>query len=550
MVDALTRGRECFALRAWADAYEQLTAADRETPLGLDDLERLATAAYLVGRDSDSADVWVRAHQHGLRRGDLPRAARCAFWLGLPLLLKGDVAPANGWLARARRLLEGTDECAEHGYLLIPDGLHELGSGDVATAHATFSRAAEIGSRCGDPDLIAFGQLGQGQAMIAQGRVADGIAHLDEAMVAVTAGELSPSVAGIVYCAVIEECQGVFDLQRARQWTAALARWCAAQPDLVPYRGQCLIHRAEIMRLHGAWTDAVEEARQACLRLSGHAAVGTAYYQQAELDRLRGEFDAAEEGYREAGRRGRTPQPGLALLRLAFGQVEAARAAIRTALDDTALNDTAERARVLPAFVEIMLAAGEVRDARSAADELASLAADLEVPYLRAVSAQAEGAVLLAENDPRAAVTALRRAWQGWQKVEVPYEAARVRVLSALAYRRIGDTDTADLELDAACWVFRQLGAVPDLAAAGRLTGEPASSAGGLTAREVQVLRLVADGGSNRAIAADLVISEHTVARHVQNIFTKIGVGSRTAAAAYAFEHGLAGGAKSPQPRS
>jgi DNA-binding CsgD family transcriptional regulator len=542
--DALALGHEFFERQAWADAYAQLAAADREEPLALDDLERLATAAYLAGRDSACVSAWARAHHESVRVGDVPRAARCAFWLGLPLLLKGDEAPARGWLARARRLLDDCrEDCVERGYLLVPAALQDLDGGDAASAYTTFSQATEIGSRFGERDLEALGQLGQGQALIALGEEPEGVAMLDEAMVAVTGGEVFASAAGIIYCAVIETCQDIFDLRRAQEWTAALARWCASQPGLVPYRGQCLVHRAQIMQLHGAWRDAMDEARQACELLSGpsaHAAAGMAYYQLAELHRLRGEFAAAEKAYRQTSRWGRAPQPGLALLRLAQGHAGAAAAAIRTALEDA--NDRAERAALLAAYADILLAEGDAGAARAAADELAEAAAHSRAPFLRAVSAQATGAVMLAEGDARAALTELRRARQAWQELDAPYEAARVRVLTGLACRRLGDSDTAAMELDAARWGFQQLEAAPDLARVDELCGTDSKGVSGLTGRELQVLRLIATGKSNRAIASDLVISEHTVARHVQNIFAKLGLRSRTAAAAFAFEQDVAAG--------
>jgi DNA-binding CsgD family transcriptional regulator len=539
--DALDQGRHSFARQAWADAYAQLSAADRQAPLEPEDLERLATAAYLMGRDDDGADIGARAHHEFLRRGEVERAVRCAFWLAFGFLERGDQARGGGWMARARRLLDDAQlDCVEQGYLLVPGALQALVEGDTATAAASSDEATRIGGRFGDPDLLALGRLGLGGARLAEGETAAGVALLDEAMIAVEAGEVSPVVAGIVYCAVIEACQEIYDLRRAQQWTSSLTRWCAAQPDLVPYRGQCLVHRSEIMALHGAWPDAMDEARRAAKRLAappGQPAAGLAFYQQGELHRLQGEFARAEDAYRQASQWGRDPQPGLALLRLAQGQVDTAAAAIRRVVDEA--SDSVSRSRLLPAQVEILLAAGDVQAASAAAGELAQLAEGLGAPFLTAVAAHAQGAVLLAEGDPRAALAALRGAWLAWQELEVPYQAGRVRVLIGLACRELGDQDGAEMELDAARWVFRQLAAAPDLARAEALSGKVASGADGLTARELQVLRLVAAGETNKAIAADLFVSERTVDRHMSNIYAKLGVSSRAAATAHVYQHGL-----------
>jgi DNA-binding CsgD family transcriptional regulator len=384
--------------------------------------------------------------------------------------------------------------------------------------------------------------MGQGHTLVREGRTEEGFRLVDETMVAVTTGELSPIVAGIVYCNTIKFCQDAHDVRRAREWTDALTEWCDRQPDMVAHTGVCLVHRAEVMQLQGAWRAALEELRRAGERLGqgvlNQRRVGSALYRQGEIQRLQGEFAAAEGAYRAASRLGFEPQPGLALLRLAQGNPAAAAAAIGRVVDET--NEPLKHAELLPACVEIMLAVGDLEEARRASGELDAISETHASDLLRALAAQASGAVVLAEGDARAALGPLRRALNTWQDIEAPYEAARTRVLLGTAFRRLGDDDAAALELEAARTVFEDLGAGPDLTLLDSLqTSAPSKSAGGLSPRELEVLRYVARGKTNKEIATELVLSERTIERHLSNIFTKLGVSTRAAATAFAYEHQL-----------
>ncbi|HEY1318138.1 MAG TPA: LuxR C-terminal-related transcriptional regulator [Gaiella sp.] len=539
MDDELERGRAACARRAWADAHESLARADAASPLGVEDVELLSLSAYMLGRDDESMALLERAHQAHLDAGATRRAVRCAMWICMHHAARGEMGPAGGWLARSERLL-GDDDCAERGYFLIPAAFGAEAAGDLETAAATAAAAAEVGQRFGDPDLYALATHTQGRFLVGQGRVDDGFRLLDEAMVAATSGSASPIVTGLVYCGVILACVEVLDVRRAREWTEVLTRWCEEQPGLVAFTGRCLVHRAEILQLHGAWPDALDEARRAAERLVqgfNRAAAAQAFYRQGEVHRLSGRLDEAEEAYAASSRHGWEPQPGLALLRLAQGRPDAAGAAIRRVLAETTI--WSRRAVLLPARVEIALALGEVDEAREAARELDALSTQHGSAMLQALAATALAAVHLAAGGQEEALAAARRASEQWRALEAPYEEACARVAVGIACAALGDDDTAALELSAARATFAELGATPDLARVRSQLEAPAHEAHGLTERELEVLRLVAAGDSNRAIASALVISEHTVARHLQNIFRKLDVSSRTAASAFAYEHDL-----------
>lgn len=537
----LDLGRSAYEEHRWGDAFEHFVTANAEGGLPAADLERLATAAMLTGQSTFGVDTLTRAHEEFLVMGDAASAARCAGWLGMFLSNQGEMARSAGWLLRARRLVEELDEPGPvEGFLLIPDALGKLYGGDVPGAAVVFGQALEIGTRFRDRDLVSMAQLGQGQAQIMLGQTTQGLGLLDEVMVAVTAGELSPIPSGIIYCAVIGACHLVFDVHRALEWTAALDHWCAGRPDMVLFSGQCQSHRAQLYILHGRWPDALAAAGLALDRAGRgdpQAQFG-GFYEQGEVRRLRGELEAAETCYREAANSGYEPQPGLALFHLARGDSLLAQSQIRRA---AATTDVATRQQLLPALVEIELAAADTAAARRGVEELKALAEVFPVSMVQAHACQADGAVLLEEGDASSALKQLRRAWTAWRSLDVPFEAARCRVLVGRACRLLGDEDSALMDFEAARREFLDLGAAPAVAAVdsllgGRGPGQP----GPLTRREIDVLRLVAAGKTNRAVAVELYLSEKTVARHLSNIYLKLGLSSRTAATAYAYEHGLA----------
>ena len=538
----LRRARSAFEDRAWALADEAFAKADAYLPLAAADLEKWATAAYLLGRDNDFTALLDRAHQRHLDHGDTERAAYCACWLGLSLNGIGAHAQASGWFARARRLLKGSRvDTVVHGYLKFADALAAVAGGDVDTAFQLGQRVVSLAAIHRDADLSALSLQLLGRIQLRRSLMAEGYALLDEAMITVSSGALRPEVAGIVYCSVIDGCRAGYSLLRAHEWTLALTRMCKEQPELVAFSGECHVSKAEMHVLHGAWQDALAEAEQALEHLAPWSArkiTAAAHYQRAEVYRLKGDFEAAAQEYEAGGREGGRRQPGLALLHLVRGEVLTAAGGIARVLEET--TDPLLRARFLPATVTIALAAKEpdLEVAREAAAELAAVAVLHETTALVTMSRHAMGEVELASGNALEASSHLRAAIDGWLELSAPYEVARARVLLASAYRMLEDAAGADLEFAAAEQAFTALGAEPDVAGLAAVRS-PATTVSALSRRELEVLKLLVAGETNRNIGATLAISERTVDRHVSNIFDKLAVSSRTQAATYAVRHEL-----------
>ena len=538
-VAGVEQARVDFERGRWDTAFDAWSAAELDT-LSVDDLDDLATAAELLGHYDTAVLALQRAFAASETAGDASGSIRSAFRLAMVTASHGEPALSAGWTSRAEGLLDGVDaDRVEHGWVAVLRMYRALGAGDFPQAGAFADQAAAAGRRHHDPDLTAFAVCAQGRFALYTGRIAEGRAFLDEAMVRVIAGETSPVIAGHVYCTAIEGCQEISDFGRVAEWTAALERWCTEQPGLLAFTGQCSVHRGQLLRLRGQWPDALEEfelASQRYAAVRAPDAMGLAAYETGEVLRLRGDLAAADEAYQRAADHGFDPQPGLALLWLANGQTDAALAVVRRLLEAPA--GPVQRCRILPSTVDVLIAAGALDQAREVVTELDAVASGFGCDALEAAAAHAAGAVELAAGDAAGALPYLRKAEQLWARVQAPYDRARARTLIGRALATLGDTESSRRDLEAARAIFRQVGARPDADEVSRLLA-PATLPGGLTAREVEVLRLVAAGRSNAQIAAELVLSEKTVARHLSNIFTKIEVGSRTAATAYAFEHGL-----------
>ena len=535
----IDRARDAVGREAWAEAYEGLRALDpsRLTP---QDLEGFADAAWWLSRIDESIAARQRAYSGYVAAGEDPRAAGCAARLCVEHFLRGEPAVAAGWLMRAQRHLRERPDGVQHGWLAVCEATVARFRGEVDEAMSLSQQATKIGQRFGDRDLIAMGIHLQGLGLISGGRVHEGMALLDEAMTSVVAGELSRYFTGVIYCNVLAVCLDLTDLGRAGEWNEAAREWCASIPPEAPYPGLCRLNRAAAASLRGAWPEAEAEALRASEELTFNPlAAAKAFYQTGEIRRRTGNLAGAEEAFIRAHELGLEPQPGLALLRLAQGKATAALAALRLALTDQS-GSRLRRAQLLAAQVDVAIAARDLDAARQACEELEAIAHDFGTPALDAVAATARGALRLAEDDVAGAIERLRHAFAVWQELRLPYETARTRMLYGIAVGGAGGEEGARLELRAALAAFERLGAAADAGKAGELLAELGGLPGGLTAREAEVLRLVAAGGTNREVAAELVISEHTVARHVQNIFAKLDLPSRAAATAWAFEHGLA----------
>jgi class 3 adenylate cyclase len=471
----LDAGREAARRYAWREAYELLKQAE-SSDLTAKDLTDVADAAWWTGRLDEAIELRQQAFTAYAEAGESSSAALIALKLADDFSGKGSMSVAQGWFGRAERLLADEPESVAHGHLAVGRALKAMLSGDITSVLEQAEKAVEIGKRFDDRELQAYSLVFRGRAHVLKGEVSEGLALLDEATAAALSGELPPFATGIVYCMMITSCQSLGDYRRAGEWTAEANRWCDRQ-DISGFPGVCRVHRAEALRLRGDWTEAERQAVAACEEVGGYnlwtAAAG--FYEIGEIRRRKGDFAAAEEAYTRVREIGRDPQPGLALLRLAQGKVEAAASGLKRSL--AGAEETAARARRLPAQVEIALAAGELRSARAAADELDELADRIVIdgrtpPAFAANARLARGQVLLTEGAPEEAVPHFEEAAQLWSEVGAPYEEAQARMHVGLALRRAGDEDGARDELGAAKSAFERLGAVLDFQRTAELLGD------------------------------------------------------------------------------
>jgi ATP/maltotriose-dependent transcriptional regulator MalT len=539
--EALAVAREAARRGNWPEALAAFEALPEGCPLSADDHAAWADAAWWLGRVDECIAAYDRAFHSYLGAGMPREAAMTALGIGATFFLRGDGTGGAAWLGRSAELLADQPECPEQGYLLYLTEVEAAldGPDPVAVVAAAARRVRDLGHRHADPNLVALGLLGEGRSLLRQGDIRAGMALLDESMVLVLGGEVLPDWAGNVYCHLMSACHELADLRRARFWVEATARWLATLPAAVLFTGICRVHRSQVLQATGAWPESEREAARVCADLIdiAGAAAAEGHYQLGELARLRGHLPAAEQSFQQAHQLGRDPQPGLALVRAAQGRPDAAAASLRTALLVEAANPLA-RARLRVAQAEIALLTGDLTTADDAVEELTAVAESHASPGFAAAARHWRGALLLARRRPNEAMPCLHEACAAWRALQAPYDCARARVALAEAYRQLGDVDGAELELSAAAGVFERLGAVPDAAAVALLRGSVLQP-GGLTDRELEVLTLLAAGRSNREIAGALVISGKTVARHLSNIFTKLEVGTRTAAAAWAHQHAM-----------
>lgn len=535
-----TRGADGSASReTWAETYERLGGLE-PAAMSPEELEALADAAWLACRLDESYLARQKAYAGFLERHEDRPAARTAWRLFWEQLYNGSEAVALGWLRRARRHLAPIPDGPEHGYVALAESELALNRRLLQEAETRAMDAVGLGERHETPAIVAFGLTLHGRALVAQGRLDEGCAAMDEAMTFALDERLDTFFTGAVYCTVIAECRAVADMRRASEWTDAAQAWCNSLSVTTPYHGICRVHRGWVLGFRGNLEEAESEIRAAGKELAAFKprSAADAFSTLGEIQRRRGDLSGAEESFLRSHQLGGDPQPGLALVRLAQGQTAVAAAALRAALAGASA-DQMNRSRLLAAQVEAALAAGDRTLAQDAARELSSVAKALDRPSARALAEQVRGAVSLASDDADEAIGDLRAARATWDALGLPYEEAQARLLIGAAARALGDEEGARLEIQAARAAFEHLGSRKDALRASSLLVSGPERPAGLTPREIEVLRLVAGGRSNRQIAQTLVISEYTVARHVQNILAKLGVSSRAAATAFAVEHQL-----------